>query len=218
MTAIIQGSPEWHAIRCGKVTASRVADVVAKTKNGASASRATYMGELIAERLTGQPAVKFTNAAMDWGTATEAEARNAYAFYFDADVLHVAFVDHGSIAMTCASPDGIIKDDGLVEIKCPNTATHIETLLSGIVPSKYRTQMQWQLACTCRTWCDFVSYDPRMPETMRLFVRRISRDDQTIADLEQEVSAFLNELDHKVAQLRTAYDLDGTLKKSLEAA
>lgn len=218
MSELIQGSPEWLAIRCGKVTASRVADVVAKTKSGVSASRATYMGELIAERLTGQPAAKFTNAAMEWGTATEAEARTAYAFYHDADVAQVGFVDHPVIVMTGASPDGLIGGAGLVEIKCPNTATHIETLLTKSIPSKYRTQMMWQLACTGRAWCDFVSYDPRMPENMRLFVRRVERCEATISDLEKEVSEFLGELDTKVAQLRTAYDLPGILKSSLEAA
>jgi len=218
MSELIQGSPEWLAIRCGKVTASRVADVVAKTKSGPSASRATYMGELIAERLTGQPAAKFTNAAMDWGTATEAEARTAYAFYHDVDVAEIGFVDHPAIIMTGASPDGLIGDDGLVEIKCPNTATHIETLLTKSIPSKYRTQMMWQLACTGRAWCDFASYDPRMPENMRLFVRRVERCETTISELEKEVCSFLGELDLKVAQLRTAYDLPGTLKSSLEAA
>lgn len=217
MTEIIQGSPEWLALRVGKVTASRVSDVVAKTKSGPSASRATYMGDLIAERLTGVPAVKYTNAAMDWGTATESEARTAYSFYHDADVAQVGFIDHPTILMTGASPDGMVGDAGLVEIKCPNTATHIETLRTRAIPSKYRTQMMWQMACTGRQWCDFASYDPRMPETMRLFTRRVERCETTIAELEKEVRAFLAELDSTVAELLTAYDLPGTLKASVAA-
>lgn len=210
MIEIIQGSPEWHALRLGKVTASRVADVVATTKSGPSASRTNYMAELLVERLTGQAPARFTNAAMDWGTATEPDARDAYAFYSGNGVELVGFVGHPTIPMSGASPDGRVGSDGLIEIKCPNTATHIETLLGGTVPSKYRTQMQWQMACEGRAWCDFVSYDPRMPESMRLFVRRIERDPSTIADLEREVRAFLADLDAKISRLRAAYDLDRT--------
>ena len=215
MSDIEQGTAEWFELRVGKVTASRIADVVARTKSGASASRATYMGELIAERLTGQPAAKFSSPAMQWGNDTEAEARTAYAFYSGNEVQQTRFAEHPTIAMTGASPDGLIGDAGLVEIKCPNTATHIETLRMRAIPSKYRTQMMWQLACTGRAWCDFVSYDPRMPESMRLFTRRVDRCDKTIADLEKEVRAFLEELDVTVSELRTAYDMPETLKASL---
>lgn len=208
MTAdIIQGSPEWFAIRCGKVTASRVADVVARTKTGWGASRANYMAELVAERLTGAVAESYSNAAMQWGTDTEPEARRAYEFYRDVDVAQVGFIVHPHIEQSGASPDGLVEPGGLVEIKCPNTATHIDTLLSATVPGKYATQMQWQMACTGRQWCDFVSFDPRMPEAMRLFVRRVQRDNEAIAELEKLVTAFLEELDAKVAALRTAYEL-----------
>lgn len=205
MNDVVQGSPEWFAARLGKVTASKVADVVAKTKTGPSASRATYMGQLIAERLTGTPAETFSNGAMQWGTEKEPDARRAYAFRKDAAVSEIGFVDHPSVLMSGASPDGLIGLDGLVEIKCPNTSTHIDTLLSGSVPGKYVTQMQWQLACTERDWCDFVSYDPRLPEEMRVFVRRVNRDDALIAELEREVSAFLAELDDKLGKLREAF-------------
>lgn len=199
---IVQGSPEWFQIRCGKVTASRVADVIAKTKTGWGASRANYCAELIAERLTGIPAEKYSNAAMQWGIDTEAEARAAYQFYHWTGPLELAgFVEHPVIAMTGASPDGLCGEAGLVEIKCPNTATHIETLLSGSVPEKYVTQMQWQMACTKRTWCDFVSFDPRMPEDLRLFVKRVTRDEARISYLEREVVAFLAEVEAKVEQL-----------------
>lgn len=205
MTEIIQGSPEWHALRCGKVTASRVADVIAKTKTGWGASRANYMAELIAERLTGNVPEGFTNAAMQWGTATEPMARENYEFYSDVVVEQVGFVPHPSIADTGASPDGLIDDDGLVEIKCPNTATHIDTLLGSEVPAKYITQMQWQMACTGRAWCDFVSFDPRLPAEMQFWARRVQRDDVMIASLEKDVSEFLAELADKVKRLRQLY-------------
>ena len=201
MSNIIQGSPEWFAIRLGKVTASRVSDVVARTKSGPSASRANYMAELIAERLTGETAPAFTNAAMQWGTEKEPDARAAYSFRTDSEVSTIGFVIHPSITDSGASPDGLIGDDGLVEFKCPNTATHIDTLLSGAVPAKYLTQMQWQMACTGRRWCDFVSYDPRMPETMRLFIQRVERDEKLIFSLEKDVREFLDDMAKKLAQL-----------------
>lgn len=200
-----QGTDAWLAARVGRVTASRVADVIARTKTGYGASRANYMAELVAERLTGQPADRFTNAAMQWGTEKEPDARAAYAFLHDVDVVEVGFVEHPRIIMTGASPDGLVGEDGLVEIKAPNTATHIETLLSASVAGKYVTQMHWQMACTGRAWCDFVSYDPRMPADMRLFVKRVHRDDAMVAELEQEVAAFLAELDAKVTALRSRY-------------
>lgn len=206
MDDIVQGSPEWHALRLGKVTASRVSDVIAKTKSGPSASRAKYAGELIAERLTGTAAERFTNAAMSWGTDMEPEARRAYEFFRDADVKEVAFVLHPTIADSGASPDGLVNDDGLVEIKCPETHTHIETLVSQAVPSKYITQMMWQMACTGRQWCDFVSYDPRLPESMRFFCARVERDPRTISELEDEVVAFLKEVRSKVETLKRLYD------------
>jgi len=203
---IIQGSPEWHAQRLGKVTASRIADVCARTKTGFGAGRKNYMAELVAERLTGARTEGFTNAAMQWGTDQEPEARIAYEFYRDASVEAVGFVPHPSIAETGASPDGLVGLDGLVEIKCPNTATHLETLLGGTVPEKYFLQMQWQMACTGRQWCDFASFDPRLPEAMRLFVDRVKRDDAAIAAIETDVTDFLNELRLIVHRLRAKYD------------
>jgi putative phage-type endonuclease len=204
---IEQGSIEWHAQRCGKVTASRVADLIAKTKSGWSTSRANYMAELVAERLTGVPAASFTNAAMQWGTDTEPQARAAYEFFTDATVELAGFVDHPTIRNSGASPDGYLGTEGLIEIKCPITATHIETLLFGDfgAPAKYVTQMQWQMACTGRQWCDFVSFDPRMPGNMQLFVRRIPRDNAEITRLESEVRTFLAELDAKVSALVERY-------------
>lgn len=198
----LQRTEEWHQQRCGKVTASRVADIVAKTKTGYSTSRANYMAELICERLTGMQGASYASAAMQWGTETEPMARAAYEAKVGSLVIETGFVPHGSIPMAGASPDGLIGDDGLVEVKCPITATHIDTLLGQSVPGRYITQMQWQMACTGRKWCDFVSYDPRMPEKMQLFIKRIDRDTAAIAELEGEVVNFINELDRKIAQLK----------------
>ena len=201
-----QRSQAWFAARLGKVTASRVADVIAKTKTGPSASLAAYMAQLIAERLTGVPQEAYSNAAMDWGTATEPEARIAYEFHANLDVAEIGFVNHPFIAMSGASPDGLVGEMGLLELKCPTTSTHIDTLLGRSVPDKYIVQMQWQMACSEREWCDFASYDPRLPDHMRLFVARIERDDKRIADLEHSVSDFLGEVEEKLAALAHRYE------------
>lgn len=200
-----QRSPEWYAIRLGKVTASRVFDVTSKTKTGYSTSRQNYAAELIVERLTGRQGDFFQTAAMAWGTNTEPMARSAYEARMGVLVEEVGFVPHPNIEMAGASPDGLIGEEGLVEIKCPNTSTHIEMLLSKTVPLKYIYQMQWQMACTGALWCDFVSYDPRMPEGMQLFIERQERSDETIIDLEREVEKFLSEIDEKISKLTCAY-------------
>lgn len=202
---IEQGTHEWKMQRLGKVTASRMADLIAKTKTGWGASRANYMAELLVERLTGMPTEGYTNAAMQWGNEQEPAARSTYEFMRDCAVELAGFTDHPKIAMSGASPDGLIGGDGLIEIKCPQPATHIETLQGAAVPSKYIAQIQWQLACTGRAWCDWVSFDPRMPANMQLFVQRIERDDKHIAELEAHVSVFLAELDSKVADLTAKY-------------
>jgi putative phage-type endonuclease len=207
MVEIEQGTPEWFAIRCGKVTASRVADVVATTKTGWGASRANYAAELIAERLTGEAAEGFTSSTMQWGTDQEPRARASYEFYRNVDVQQVGFVIHPTIADSGASPDGLVGEDGLIEIKCPNTATHIDTLIKQVIPAKYVTQMMWQMACTGRKWCDFVSYDPRLPESMQMFVRRIDRDESVIKHLETMVVEFLDlEVVSKVEALLRIYE------------
>jgi putative phage-type endonuclease len=196
-----QGTDEWFTIRIGKVTASRVADVIAKTKTGYSATRDNYMAQLVCERLTNQKGESFSNAAMQHGTDTEPLARAAYEALQDVLVDEVGFVPHPSIEMAGASPDGLVGDDGLLEIKCPNTATHIETLLSQIVPGKYNTQMQFQMACTGRQWCDFVSFDNRLPTELQLFVKRVPRDEVFIRLIEAEIVQFLAELDDKINKL-----------------
>lgn len=197
----IQGSPEWLTERLGKVTASRIADLMAKTKSGPSASRANYLAQLVAERLTGTVQESFTNGAMQWGTEHEPIARAAYEVRESVWVEQVGFVAHPDIAMAGASPDGLVGDDGLVEIKCPNTATHIDTLTTKKAPGKYVLQMQWQMACTGRAWCDFVSYDPRMPGHLALFVCRVKRDEAAIADIAKAVSEFLAEVESTIKKL-----------------
>jgi putative phage-type endonuclease len=196
-----QRTEEWFAARIGKVTASRVADVIAKTKSGYSASRDNYMAQLICERLTGQQGESFTNAAMTWGTETEPLARSAFEAYADVMVEEVGFVPHPTIEMSGASPDGLVGLFGMLEIKCPNTATHIDTLLTQTVPGKYITQMQWQMRCCERQWCEFVSFDPRLPQDLQLFVKRVEFDPEYVAMLEKEVIQFLAELDDKVNKL-----------------
>jgi putative phage-type endonuclease len=195
-----QQTEEWFTARLGKVTASRVADVIAKTKSGYSATRDNYMAQLICERLTGQKGESFTNAAMTWGTETEPLARSAYEAHAEM-VEEIGFVPHPKIEMSGASPDGLVGLFGMLEIKCPNTATHIDTLLTQTVPGKYITQMQWQLRCCERQWCDFVSFDPRLPQELQLFVKRVEFDAAYVAMLEEEVNLFLKELDDKVTKL-----------------
>ena len=198
---IEQRTDAWFQARLGKVTASKVADIIAKTQSGYAASRANYMAQLVCERLTGQKGEGFTNAALQHGIDTEPLARASYEALRDILVDEVGFVPHPTIIMAGASPDGLVGEDGLLEIKCPNTATHIETLISKVVPGKYNTQMQFQMACTGRQWCDFVSFDNRLPEQFQLFVKRVLRDDKFIKQMEDEVVKFLNELDIKIAQL-----------------
>jgi putative phage-type endonuclease len=208
-SVIKQGSIEWHQQRLGRVTASRVADVIAKTKSGYSTSRDNYMAQLVCERMTGTVAESFSNAAMVHGTDTEPLARAAYEDHADVLVDEVAMITHPTIEAAGASPDGLVGDVGQLEIKCPNTATHIDTLLSQTVPGKYNTQMQWQMACTGRQWCDFVSFDPRLPTELQLFVKRVPRDTAYIQMLEKEVKKFLVELDGKITKLNELKEKNG---------
>jgi putative phage-type endonuclease len=200
MDNLEQRSDEWFAVRCGKVTASRVSDVIAKTKSGWGASRANYMAQLIAERLTGEVADSYSNSAMQWGIDHEDEARVAYEFYENAKVQEIGFVRHQDLE-SGASPDGLVGDDGLIEIKCPNTATHIQTLLDQKIPQKYETQMLWQMECTERKWCDFVSFDPRMPEDLKGYVKRFERDDKRLDEIRTMVADFIGELEDKLTAL-----------------
>jgi len=194
-----QRSPAWYAARLGLVTASRIADVMSS-----GTGRETYMTQLLCERMTGQPMESFINEAMQHGIDTEAEARRAYETKTGEFVNEVGFIRHPRLAAG-ASPDGLVGDEGegAIEIKCPKTNSHINTLLDEKVPTKYANyQIQWQMACTGRKWVDFVSYDNRMPERLRLFVKRVERDEKRIAELEAGVEKFLAELDDKVAKLK----------------
>ncbi len=189
-----QGSTAWLRARLGKVTASRVADVTARTRNGWGVSRQRYMEQLIYERLYGEPAnAPYLSGAMQWGLEAEALARRAYEAHTGAVVVQPGFIDHPRIAWSGASPDGLVGDDGLVEIKCPNTQTHLKTLERHAVPGRYVKQMQWQMACTGRKWCDFVSFDPRVDAARRLYIRRYWHD-EAVRVLEQQVAEFLQEL------------------------
>lgn len=196
-----QLSPEWFAARLGKVTASRLGDLMATNRSGPGAGRANYMAELICERLTGKTAERFQSDAMKWGTDNEPNARNAYVFFNDVEVTPAAFIVHPSIAQSGASPDGFVGDEGMVEIKCPQTATHLDTLLTETINLRYIYQMQWQMACTRRLWCDFVSYDPRLPPAMQMWVKRFERNEKTIGELESSIKTFLREMEDKITAL-----------------
>ena len=195
-----QRTEEWFAARLGKVTASRVADVLAKIKSGESASRKNYKMELVVQRLTGKAGESFTNAAMEWGTEQEPFARMAYEAHTGTFVKEEGFVDHPTIEGFGCSPDGIV-GEGLIEIKAPNTANHIETVLENKAPSKYIPQMQCQMACTGAKWCDFVSFDPRVDEDLQLFIIRVNRDNEYIENMEKEIKLFLQEVDDLHKQL-----------------
>jgi putative phage-type endonuclease len=198
---MIQGSEEWFAARIGKVTASKIKDVISKIKTGEAAARRDYRIQLVTERLTGQREQGYTSPDMQWGTDTEPQARAAYEAETGSIVSEVGMIDHPTINMTGASPDGLVDGDGLLEIKCPKTATHLQTLMDGKVPSQYVPQMQWQMACTGRKWVDFVSFDPRLPAEYQLFIKRVERDDALIAEYEAAVIQFLAEVDATIEGL-----------------
>lgn len=200
-----QRTPEWFAERAGKVTASRIADVMAKTKTGYGAGRTNYMADLIAERLTGEAKQGFTNAAMQHGIDTEPQARAMYELETGETVTETGFVPHPKIEGTGASPDGLVGKDGLVEIKCPNTATHIDTLRGSKIERKYLLQMHWQMICTGRDWCDFVSFDPRLPIEMQLHIQRVELNAELAEEITAEVTQFLTELNTAVADLEARY-------------
>lgn len=201
MNEVKQGSPEWFKQRCGKATSSRISDIVAKTKTGYSTSRANYMAQLVVERMTNQVAESYSNPAMERGIEQEVYARAAYEAKTGIMVDQVGAINHPTIDWSAASPDGLVGDDGCLEIKCPYTATHIATIFGDEPAKKYYDQMQWQMACTNRIWCDFVSFDSRMPAHLRLVVKRIQSNNYYIAKLEKEVIQFLKEVEDKVKKL-----------------
>lgn len=200
---IEQRTEEWYAARCGSLGASALGDMMAKTKDGKpAASRANLRAKLVIERLTGVQEDSFKSAAMQHGIDMEDAARMAYEARTGVFVTQTGLHTHPEIKGTHASPDGLVGDEGLIEIKCPNSATHIDTLKSKKVPTKYLYQMQWQMRCTDRLWCDFVSFDDRLPENLQMFLVRIHRDDKQIAILEDEVRKFLAEVEDDVLALQ----------------
>src|SRR6056300_781415 len=194
-----QRSEEWFSARLGKVTASNLANVTATTRSGESAYRRNYRLQLVTERLTGQRTEVFINQAMQHGIDTEDEARDHYVFKH-ADVEEVGFIDHPTIDMAGASPDGLVGDDGLIEIKCRQPHNHTETLISRQIPDNYKLQMFWQMACYGgkRKWCDYVSYCPSFPDELKMVVIRLEWDDKQIKLLEDEVIKFLTEVEDTI--------------------
>lgn len=203
-----QRSAEWFAARCGSLGASQLNEALATTKNGWGASRENLKNRIIAERLTGSPTESFTNAAMQWGVDQEDSARKAYESHTGTFVDEMGIAPHPFLKHTHASPDGLVGDDGLIEIKCPNTTTHIETLKSEKIPAKYMNQMLWQMRCVDRQWCDYVSFDPRLPAHLQLFVKRVERDDAAIAELESKVGEFLSEVEGEILELNRRFSND----------
>jgi len=200
-----QGSADWLTMRNGCVTGSRVCDVVAKLKKGGpSAARTNYLMEVVCSRLTGLSPDNYVSPAMQWGIENEPFARAAYEMAQDVMVATAGFALHPKIKWFGASPDGLIGDDGLLEIKCPTSAVHLGYVIGGQVPIDYMPQMLAEMACTERQWVDFVSYDPRMPANLQLFIRRFHRDEKLIAEMELEVACFLEEVEHKIAEINTA--------------
>ena len=207
---IEQRTEEWFQQRLGKVTASRISDVIAKTKTGVSTSRQNYLVQLVSERLTGKKGDSFVNQAMLDGIERESAARELYMQTRGVSVTEVGFFDHPTIAMSGASPDGAVNAEedgkyaGLIEIKCPIETTHTNTLMSKSVPSKYMPQIQWQMSSVSPNvkWVDFISFNPNFPDTMQLFVARVERDNAYIAELEAEVIKFLDEVEQTIIKLK----------------
>lgn len=213
-----QRTAEWYQARCGKVTASRVVDVMAALKNGGwGAPRAKYMDQLVAERLSGKPQDMRNVRSMTDRAEMEPEARIAYEFYTDNEIELVGFIDHPTIPNAGASPDGNVKPKGGVEIKCLDAANHTKLLLGDDSPMlDYQNQMDFQMACTGNGWVDFVAYCPIMPEDLKLIVKRVNRDEARIAKIESGVIQFLSEVDDKVNRVMALAAGSSPLELALE--
>lgn len=206
-----QGSDEWRAARAGRVTGSRVKDVLAKVKSGEAAARRDYRIQIVTEILTGQPAEQgFTSKEMEWGTEQEPYARAAYEVAKDCVVDVVGFVIHPNDPRAGASPDGLVdwdgenEPEGITQFKCPKSATHVGYILADEVPSEYKPQMTWEMEATGAKWCDFVSFDPRLPDHLQLFVKRFHFDPAYLAEINAEVHAFHRDVDAVLAKLKPA--------------
>ncbi len=201
LSLLEQGSPEWKQARVGLVTASRSGELISTTKRGESAARRNYRTELVCEILTGQPYPRYVSAEMQWGSEQEPFARAAYELDRDVLVEQCGFVLHPEISRFGCSPDGLVGSDGLLQIKCPNTSTHLTWMMGQAVPVEHKAQMLAEMACTGRAWCDFVSYDPRLPAHLQLFIQRFDRDEQAVANLEAAVVHFNSEIANYMSQL-----------------
>ena len=197
-----QNSAKWIWARTGRITASRIFDLMATLKRGGeAASRRDYRAELIAERLTGKTENRYVSKEMRYGSEQEPFARTAYEIRTENIVDQMGFVFHPRLDFSGASPDGLISDDGGVELKCPKTTTHLAYIAAGTVPKEYENQMLWNMACAEREWWDFVSFDPRLPEKLRLFIVRMPRDEARIAEMEREVMTLNHEINTICEQL-----------------
>lgn len=208
MSSLQADNPDWQIARLGKLTASRYGDAMAKTRLGWGAGRERYLSELVCERMTGVPYPHFMSQDMKWGQEKEVDAKQAYMFLRDVDIVEVGFIPHPTIEMSGASPDGLIGDKGLIEIKCPASHTHKNWLLGQApIPLEYIQQVQWQLICTGREWCDFVSFDPRWPFELQLLIRRIIRlDNKHVLEMEDDALKFLDEVELAHEQLQMLRD------------
>lgn len=211
-----QHSAEWWEAKRGKVGASRICDVVARTKKGWGAGRKHYLAELVAERLTGKNKDRKRVPSLEHRLDLEPDARAAYEFYSDNTVELVGFIEHPRIPDAGASPDGLVGLDGGIEIKCLDYESFLDVITADAIDRDYILQMQFGMACTNRHWWDFVAYEPNMPEELRLYVKRIERDDALIADIERDVVEFLTEVDLKVAQVRGLMQNKTPLSVALE--
>lgn len=205
---LVQGSPEWVQARVGSLGASRIAEIITKTKSGDYGSgRANVMAELVCERLTGKPADKYITKAMEIGTELEPAARALYFFKTGNTVTEVGLIRHPRITQSHASPDGFVEpENGLLEIKCPQPNAHLSTLLSRTIPGPYQTQMMWAMACCPeRDFCDYVSYNPNFPEHLKLWWVRLKRDEERIKQLEDEVAKFMWDMAAALVKLEHIY-------------
>lgn len=202
LIAVEQGSPEWDKARLGLATASRFKDVLATTKaGGESAARKNYRAELVVEQLTGLSGERYTNRFMEFGSDTEALARVEYMLKSGNDVEEVGMLKHPTLAAG-ASPDGLIGQDGGLEIKVQQIASHIEALRTGEVPKQFIDQVYGNLWISGREWWDYCSYAPELPENAQLFIKRVLRDNAYIEMLEGAVRTFLAEVEEEVAFIR----------------
>ena len=203
MSDTIQGTQEWLDASLGCVTGSRLVDIMPGVKGKYLASRKNYMAEKVIEILTNQSIEHFVSEAMQWGTDNEPLARSAYELSTGNLVIERGFVLHPKIEKFGSSPDGEVNPDGTIEIKCPNTATHINTLIKGYIDRAYMFQMQGEIMCLDKKWCDYISYDPRLPDNLQLYIKRIPRDPVMIVEIEMEVKKFQNELNEMLKVLRS---------------